>query len=419
LSGVDINDKKIDEMMKQAVASTSINKADSNSKRSYFPFAKSSDKVPASTATASASATAVATAAVVPATELADQEVEVQLRGLVSISMQQIESLRGQISKERARSEDLESNVNTLESYRSQLLRLLDDREANIKFLEEERNFFKDMVYDLRANVEKLGGKTGKRIIRQIRSRAKTKKQYSHGGNEVVLGVSDDEDDSALVPLANLSDADLNDFENEDSKSIMDQFEEIDFEIQKSKSVNMKAGGDVIARLTDPSNFTGVHKKVFEEDISSKRKKVQEMKNHVSTPAFTPAGNLVASTSISANSRQQSSSFLQKKYSPNDSQGNISPDASSMNVLGMTSSPTRNPSGTVTGGVAGGKQASARLSTRRSSGEMIKTATPAPQMVSSLVVDSDETSSVVSHEDVSLEDRQSMETMPDENPVQQ
>lgn len=291
------------------------------------------------------------------------------------------------------------------------------------------------MVYDLRAHVEKLGGKTGKRIIRHIRNRAKSKKEFSNGGNEVVLGVSDDEDDgNGLVPLANLSDGDINDFDNEDSKSVQDQYEEIDNEIKNSKSVHMK--GNVVARLTNPSNFTGVHKKVFEEDLSTKRKKVQEMKNHVGTsiPAFNAAsaGGIVPVGSSSNRPPAYSikKSSMNSVHTPDGSIG-LNPNdllgLSGVNNSASTkdiNSPPKRGSATPTSDVtSSGRMVNGKITQRRASGEL---GTLSVKNVSRLGragsltrrTEGSETSSLISREDINVKDiddeRSSMETMPDD-----
>lgn len=103
------------------------------------------------------------------------------------------------------------------------------------------------------------------------------------------------------------------DFENdeqEQSQRILDQFQELDEEIQQNKSVSVvsqstsnhdtnsnRGDKDVVARLTNPSNFTGVYKKVFEQDVISKRKKVQEIKNSIHVPTSTVNSSSTVQTS--------------------------------------------------------------------------------------------------------------------------
>ena len=160
------------------------------------------------------------------------------------------------------------STIDEFELSESNYKSMIEDKDIQIKFLEDERRLFQDMADELRAGVSSLGGSMSSTILTQVVDKV----------NEKRVGLNFISDDSE-----NEEDDEYN------SETILEEFEVLADEIQKNGGVFVDRSstlprGVVYDRLTNPSNFTGSMKNVFEKDLQKKREKVQHSKQQAAKP---------------------------------------------------------------------------------------------------------------------------------------
>lgn len=178
----------------------------------------------------------------------------------LTIALEENKFLKSQQEREAVRYAQIRNKCAELETIKIRLMRDIEDKNQQIKFLEEDRALFKDMVEDLKSGLGKMG-KDGKAVIQSAKDAANHQKKVGLFGD--YLHLSDDESDE------------------EDSASIIGQFQRLEQEITRNGTltVSTQPHKNIYDRLTNPSNFTGSMKNVFENDLESKRKKIQLIKN--------------------------------------------------------------------------------------------------------------------------------------------
>jgi hypothetical protein len=209
----------------------------------------------------------------------------------LAVSTEECKFLRSQLGREATRYTQMLSKCSDLEKQKIRMARESRDKSDQIKFLEEDRSLFKTLADDLKDGLQSLG-KPGKTILDTIKDR--------HHSAKAKRGL--------FAEYTNLSDN-----EEDDTESVLGEFEFIAQEIARtggvsssmseklsptplsnintgyvgSTSGNSSAttpGRSIYDRLTNPSNFTGYMKNVFENDLELKRKKIQQIKERQSNP---------------------------------------------------------------------------------------------------------------------------------------
>jgi hypothetical protein len=208
----------------------------------------------------------------------------------LAVSTEECKFLRSQLGREGTRYTQVLSKCNELEKQKMRLSREIKDKADQIKFLEEDRSLFKTLADDLKAGLQSMG-KPGKNILDTIKDR--------HHGVKTKRGL--------FAEYTSLSDN-----EDEDTESVLGEFQFLAEEIartggistvsekqaQAAASSNVNSGANsstntstvstpsrsIYDRLTNPSNFTGYMKNVFENDLELKRKKIQQIKERQSNP---------------------------------------------------------------------------------------------------------------------------------------
>ena len=185
---------------------------------------------------------------------------------LVSISHEQVTALKNQLIREQQKNSSLLSTIDELELNDSHCKSMVEDKDIQIKLLEDERRLFKDMVDELRAGVSSLGGNISNTILTQVVDKVNEKRV----GLNTIAEYSDEDDDDEY-----------------NSETILGEFDMLADEIQRNGGVSSMSRGVVYDRLTNPSNFTGSMKNVFEQDLAKKREKVQNIKQQATKPQTT------------------------------------------------------------------------------------------------------------------------------------
>ncbi len=162
---------------------------------------------------------------------------------------QQIEVLHNQLLAEQ--NNNMMMNVQ-IEEFSNQIIlfqREIADKNMHIKYLDDERKLFRDLNSEIRSKLGAMG-------MNNIDLTAKS---------DVINGIeaSDSSDDS--IDLENIFD------------DIGEEINRIGPSLYGSITNNTNKGL-IFDRLTNPSNFTGSMKNVFELDIEKKRKQVQIIK---------------------------------------------------------------------------------------------------------------------------------------------
>ena len=172
-------------------------------------------------------------------------------------------TLKAHLAREEGHVKDLERIVDETNAALQQALRDVETKIQDTKFLEEECRMLRDMVEDFRQRVSAL--ENGEQIIQEIRNSEKRKEN----GVDGILSDDDSDDDDVL-----------------DSATIAGEFENLAEEINRtgavrvgrSESTGEQTPKNIFDRLTNPSNFTGSQKNVFENDVEIKRAKVKQIK---------------------------------------------------------------------------------------------------------------------------------------------
>ena len=221
----------------------------------------------------------------------------------------------------------MKTNIYHLDMNLKQTLQQLHDSECMIEYLENERTVFRDMLADLKSGIITFGGVAGQNIINQIRDNAMEREKEGIArhlsGPLRSFKTATDNNNAELTTNTTTSTTIGNattgggggmtvGFDNDtmggggggvggpddDSESVIAEFNDLAEEIQRTGGlaslsslsfsttggVGGKSKGVVYDRLTNPLNFTGSMKNVFEKDVAVKRQKVQRIKNQIQVP---------------------------------------------------------------------------------------------------------------------------------------
>ena len=214
------------------------------------------------------------------------------------VHQEQSKLLKSRLESEISRNQILQTRISDVDTTCMQLKRDVDEKDIHIRFLEEERQLFKDIADKLRLGLNTIGGNAGQTILKQV----KTPPITSRGGSNSDM-VEKPKTIKVKMDLDSDDYGDENDEEDDDpeTESVIGQYEQLGSLILQTGNIipknptstligatNSNAGGYytttdrqsiVYDRLTNPSNFTGAMKNVFEQDLAEKRQKVKLIKS--------------------------------------------------------------------------------------------------------------------------------------------
>ena len=156
----------------------------------------------------------------------------------------------------------------------------IEESKSLIEFLENERHLFREMANDYKSGILSFGGSAGQSIIKQIQERAMEKEKECALRNPQGFKKSSKFEDLDLASVDN-------DGPDDDTESVMNEFNDIAEEINRTGNLtvyNGKGKGVVYDRLTNPINYTGAMKNIFNNDLLSKKARVQKIKSQVNVP---------------------------------------------------------------------------------------------------------------------------------------
>eukprot|EP01034_Spumella_vulgaris_P022368 gene22368-28490_t len=200
----------------------------------------------------------------------------------LAISTEESKFLRSQLQRQSLKSSQMQSKLLDIEKMRTKLLKELEDKNIQIQFLEEERSLFKELADDFKNGLATLG-KPGKLIVDSVKDLATHKRKSGVGLFSEYMHLSEFDEDE--------------DGGGDDSESVLGEFDFLADEINRTGSIQSSYPGEsngkfksdsnsaaakmvVYDRLTNPSNFTGHMKNVFNKDIEEKRRKIKDSRNH-------------------------------------------------------------------------------------------------------------------------------------------
>jgi hypothetical protein len=176
---------------------------------------------------------------------------------LLALAHERTIAIKLQLSREEARVSELERCIDEHITAKKALLSDIETKKMENNFLEAECRMLRDMVEDFRLRVKSLQGGVGERIIREVREAD----EYS---SEDDCATSDNSFDvSVLQELSSLG----NEILRTGTVSASDEYSKI-----------MDGNQDIFDRLTNPSNFTGTQKNIFQKEVESNRAKVLQIK---------------------------------------------------------------------------------------------------------------------------------------------
>lgn len=179
---------------------------------------------------------------------------------LLALAHERTISLKSQLSREESRVRDLERNVDEFITQKKSLLSELESKKMENNFLEDECRMLRDMVEDFRLRVKNLEGGIGDKIIQEVRE---ADEYCSEDDSD---SVDDKLDGTVLMQLSSLG----NEIERTGTVAATDDVNRV---LDGSGTQQ-----DIFDRLTNPSNFTGTQKNIFQKDVESNRAKVQQIK---------------------------------------------------------------------------------------------------------------------------------------------
>lgn len=237
-----------------------------------------------------------------------------QVKMLLVVASEQNRFLKEQLTKDEGKVKELSDQIMDMGTNTNSLQRDLEDKNVHIKFLEEECRMFRDLSEDLKQEIKCLGGENGDKIIKRVvnynaAQNTTTVTITTDGRSAGTLSIGRDFDggpdgESRDIPgqsgkLSTIAE------DTGDTESILGDFSQLADEINRTGSIQNTgntsshsrsssngtgAPGVVYDRLTNPTNFTGAMKKVFEQDLPKKREKVQAIKNHLHPAGGSEAG---------------------------------------------------------------------------------------------------------------------------------
>lgn len=190
-----------------------------------------------------------------PSVESNDSITPEKLQAFLMLSNERVNFLKTENGRLARSSLELEQMLLLKESEITRLQNTLAERMSHIKFVEEECCVFKEIAEDLRNGmIAVVGSGTGQNIKELISAQSRER-----------LNLYDEDDEEDAYNTGNLYD-----------------FSSLADEIQKTGDVAMSSAKAVVFdRLTNPSNFTGSQKNVFQQivHVHSRKKDKQSNKN--------------------------------------------------------------------------------------------------------------------------------------------
>lgn len=176
---------------------------------------------------------------------------------LLALAHERTITMKSQLSREESRVRELERCIDEHVTSKKALLSEIETKKMENNFLEAECRMLRDMVEDFRLRVRNLEGGVGERIIREVREAD----DYSS------------EEDSCTA-------------DNSFDVGVLQELSSLGNEIMRTGTVSasdeyvkpLDGNQDIFDRLTNPSNFTGTQKNIFEKEVESNRAKVLQIK---------------------------------------------------------------------------------------------------------------------------------------------
>ena len=193
-------------------------------------------------------------------------------KSMLAISSEQSNQVREQLLVEQQRVSSLQSQLSEAVQTCHALRKEAGDRMMQIRYLEDERRLLQDVTRDLHAGLSlAVGPEQSASITRQVRERARSQERMSSDGVTMIA-----------ISLANTLNGNCSDSTSDDDEceAMLGEFDLLGEEISRNGTLtNVSSSRAVVYdRLTNPSNFTGSMKNVFEQDLERKRRKVQQLK---------------------------------------------------------------------------------------------------------------------------------------------
>mmetsp|Transcript_1165 Transcript_1165/g.1891 ORF Transcript_1165/g.1891 Transcript_1165/m.1891 type:complete len:1638 (+) Transcript_1165:189-5102(+) len=185
---------------------------------------------------------------------------EDRYKAMVALAHERAVSLKSHLTREEARVRELERCIDEYVVERKQMKEDIDSKQRENTFLEDECRMLREMVEDFRTRLKNLDGGIGEKIIKEVRDAD----EYSDS-DESTDGVNT-VDSALLGEFSTLGDEIL----RTGSVSITEK--------SNGRPADTMGQNDIFERLTNPSNFTGTQKNIFEKDVESNRAKVQQIK---------------------------------------------------------------------------------------------------------------------------------------------
>jgi hypothetical protein len=214
------------------------------------------------------------------------------------VAAEAVSSLRGQLAREQSRATALQNHVEELDLVRARLTREAQDKDVTIRFLEGECRLFREIADGLKATIKSAAASEAAAVTAPLTSTSSAAATAS-AASLTIRQACDRALASGLSSSLGVGLLDDDD-ENEDTASVLDEFDCLAAEISRlggggggssaglgalgAGAAGAAGKGVVFSRLTNPDNFTGAMKKVFEQDLVVKRRKVREIKGQLDAP---------------------------------------------------------------------------------------------------------------------------------------
>ena len=226
----------------------------------------------------------------------------------IALLMEETAFLRSQLQRDSSELVEHKLKARELENAKNKLHAEIRDKADQLRFLEEDRSLFKSLTDDLRAGLLSLG-KQGKATVDSIRDRY-VRVNGKRGVFSEFGGAMDDDDDGGgdsesilnefsllaeeifrtgtipsstappsvlQIPAANSSPSDAVALspKNLSGTTASTSYSNSIINNNSNNNNNNNNSKSIYDRLTNPSNYTGYMKNVFENDLELKRKKIQ------------------------------------------------------------------------------------------------------------------------------------------------
>lgn len=216
----------------------------------------------------------------------------------IALLMEETAFLRSQLQRDSSELAEHKSKARELENAKNKLHAEIRDKADQLRFLEEDRSLFKSLTDDLRAGLLSLG-KQGRATVDSIRDRYVRVNGKRGVFSEFGGAMDDDGDDgdsesilnefsllaeeifrtgtipSSTAPPSVLLISAANSSPSDAAALSPKNLSGTTASTSYSNSNSNNSSKSIYDRLTNPSNYTGYMKNVFENDLELKRKKIQ------------------------------------------------------------------------------------------------------------------------------------------------